>query len=116
MLEKRKKLTYYWHAKRGAGHSELQEIIDANPFEGKDSKSQHFFFLDSNPINPDLTSIEFLKSNSEEYKLINRVFYLFAPDGIGRSKLASKVERLLGVPTTARNRNTVNKLLLMTAK
>ncbi len=97
-------------------HSELKEIIDVNPFEGEDVKSQHFFFLSSTPTNPDLTIFESIKSDTEKYKLINRVFYLFAPDGIGRSKMALKVERILGVTTTARNRNTVNKLLLMSAQ
>jgi uncharacterized protein (DUF1697 family) len=97
-------------------HSELQEIIDANPFEGEDGRSQYFFFLESAPTNPDLTKIGSLKSDTEEYKLVNRVFYLFAPDGIGRSRLASRVERILGVTTTARNRNTVIKLLSMSAQ
>jgi len=35
---------------------------------------------------------------------------LHAPDGIGRSKLAAGLERLLGVPMTSRNWNTVMKL------
>lgn len=44
-----------------------------------------------------------LKFDSEEIALIDNVFYLHAPDGIGRSKLAARVERLLGVGATARN-------------
>jgi uncharacterized protein (DUF1697 family) len=39
---------------------------------------------------------------------------LHAPDGIGRSKLAAKIEKTLGVPTTARNWNSVTKLLRLT--
>jgi len=35
------------------------------------------------------------------------------PDGVGRSKLAAKVEKLLAVPVTARNWNTVSKLKQM---
>jgi len=38
------------------------------------------------------------------------VFYLHAPDGIGRSKLAASAERLLGVPLTARNWRTICKI------
>jgi uncharacterized protein (DUF1697 family) len=38
------------------------------------------------------------------------VFYLYAPDGIGISKLAANVERLLGVPMTDRNWRTVCKI------
>jgi hypothetical protein len=35
---------------------------------------------------------------------------LYAPDGIGRSKLAAAVEKCLGVPATARNRRTIGKI------
>ena len=37
------------------------------------------------------------------------VFYLYAPDGIGRLKLAA-AEKKIGVPSTARNLRTVVKL------
>ena len=47
---------------------------------------------------------------NEEFALAGRAFYLHAPSGIGRSKLAAKVEKLLGVATTARNLNSVNQL------
>jgi uncharacterized protein (DUF1697 family) len=60
-----------------------------------------------------MEKIEGLKSATEAYKLLGRVFYLHAPDGIGRSKLASAAEKKLGVTTTARNLNTVRKLLAM---
>jgi uncharacterized protein (DUF1697 family) len=36
-----------------------------------------------------------------------------APDGIGRSKLAANVEKLLGVSATSRNWRTVRKLIEM---
>jgi len=51
-----------------------------------------------------------LKFDSEEIALIDNVFYQHAPDGIGRSKLAARVERLLGVGATARNWRTVSKI------
>jgi uncharacterized protein (DUF1697 family) len=39
-----------------------------------------------------------------------RVCYFFAPEGIGRSKLAANLESCLGVAATGRNLNTVRKL------
>jgi uncharacterized protein (DUF1697 family) len=42
---------------------------------------------------------------------VSNVFYLHAPDGIGRSKLAGQVENALGVAVTARNWRTVEKLM-----
>jgi uncharacterized protein (DUF1697 family) len=49
---------------------------------------------------------------NERYALINKVFYLHAPDGIGRSKLAAK-DWGWSVVITARNWRTVSTLLSM---
>ena len=62
------------------------------------------------PESVDEERLNQLKSGTEEYALKRNVFYLHAPDGIGRSKLAAQVERCLGVAVTGRNLNTVNKL------
>ena len=70
----------------------------------------HFFFLESFPNTSNLEGLTAIKTDSEEFKLQNNIFYLYAPDGIGRSKLAAKVEQKLGVELTARNWNTVSKL------
>jgi len=51
-----------------------------------------------------------LKSDSEEIALFDNVFYLHAPDGMGRSKLAARVERLLGVGETTRNWRTESNI------
>lgn len=93
--------------------SELEEAIENNPFETENGKALHFFFLDTLPKQPDLEQLTSVKSTTEEFKLDKKVFYLYAPDGVGRSKLAAKVEHALGVPVTARNYNTVNKLMAM---
>jgi uncharacterized protein (DUF1697 family) len=44
---------------------------------------------------------------------MDQVFYLHAPAGIGRSKLAARVEQALGVAVTARNWRTVCKIMAM---
>ncbi|MEM7330387.1 MAG: DUF1697 domain-containing protein [Pseudomonadota bacterium] len=92
--------------------TELLAAIAANPYpEGADEpKSVHLFFL-AEPANPsDLPLLEDLKAATERYHLTERVLYLHAPDGIGRSKLAAKVERTLGVSMTARNLRTAVKV------
>jgi uncharacterized protein (DUF1697 family) len=91
----------------------LQDAIDNNPFKTKEGKILHFFFLESHPHKPDLDSLKAVKSKSEEFELKKNIFYLYAPDGIGRSTLAAKVEKSLGVAVTARNWNTVNRLTSM---
>lgn len=96
--------------------AELQSAIDRNPFADAttEPKTLHLWFLKEKPGEPNLAKIHELKSDSESFCLIERVFYLHAPDGIGRSRLAARVEKLVGAPATARNWRTVNKLLEMT--
>lgn len=93
--------------------AELETTIQQNPFSTEEGKTLHFFFLSEKPQSPDLDSIDTLKTSTESYELRDNTFYLLAPDGIARSKLAANVEKKLGVPTTARNWNTVSKVIAM---
>jgi len=94
---------------------ELEHAIAANPFrEGaKEPKSLHLWFLAREPVEPDLEALERVKAGSEHFKLDRKVFYLHAPEGIGRSRLAQRVEKSLGVDATSRNWRTVTKVLEM---
>ncbi len=96
-------------------NGEFQQAIDENPFPAAidDPKTLHCFFLAELPDAPDLTALTDLKLADEEFVLTGRMFYLHAPKGIGRSKLAQRAERLLGVPATARNWRTVCKIAEM---
>ena len=91
---------------------DIQKAMMANPFPEAESEPNtlHLGFLASKPANPDLEKIESLKTKSERFVLKGSVFYLHAPDGIGRSKLAASAEKLLGVPMTDRNWRTVCKI------
>ena len=90
---------------------ELKEIINATPYTNDDGKLLHYFLMQTTPDNPDLEMLEAVKIKTEKICLIDNVLYLFAPDGVGRSKLFSKVEKAMGLPVTARNQNTLKKLL-----
>ena len=91
----------------------LKSALAANPFPAaiENPKTLHLLFLSAIPTEVDIDGLEKLKSTSENFKLIEQVFYLHAPDGIGRSKLAARAEKLLGVPTTGRNWRTAQKIL-----
>lgn len=93
--------------------ADFKAAVLNNPFQTDVGKTVHFFFCEEEPtINYAL--LEELKATSEEYKLIDKVFYLYAPDGIGRSKLVEKMGKAFTkVTMTARNLNTINKLLEM---
>jgi uncharacterized protein (DUF1697 family) len=94
---------------------ELEEVVEANPFPQAESEpaTLHGYFLASIPARPDLNALESLRSKNERFDLRENVFYLHAPDGIGRSKLAANIERLLGVSMTGRNWRTVQKIVAM---
>jgi uncharacterized protein (DUF1697 family) len=73
----------------------------------------HLGFLSAPPPAPDIEGLARVQAPSEQFRLVGAVFYLYAPDGVGRSKLAASAERLLGVPMTDRNWRTVCKLAEM---
>lgn len=94
---------------------ELEAVVEAmqgNPFPEAETspKSLHLGFLTRAPAHPDLDKLEDLATNSERFRLVGPVFYLHAPDGVGRSRLAASAEKLLGVPMTARNWKTICKI------
>jgi uncharacterized protein (DUF1697 family) len=95
--------------------NDLQAAIHDNPFPEAISnpKSLHFFFLEKPAAKPNLQALDAAKATMENYRLTDRVFYLLAPAGVGRSKLAASAEKHLGVMTTARNYRTVEKLLAL---
>lgn len=92
---------------------QLEAIACANPFPAAiaEPKSLHVYFLAGQARAPNLAALDALKADNESYVLAEQAFYLHAPDGIGRSKLAEKVEKHLGVATTARNWRTVQTML-----
>jgi len=93
----------------------LESAVSGNPFPEvvENPQSLHLFFLAERLKKPDLKPLEALKTKTERFELRGTVFYLHTPDGFGRSKLAARAERLLGVETTARNWRTVTTLLEM---
>ena len=93
----------------------MASAIENNPFDTADGKALLFFFLISPPKSPDLAGLARLKSETEQFWLHDKVFYLYAPDGIGRSKLAAKADKYINASATARNWNTVSKLMTMVA-
>jgi uncharacterized protein (DUF1697 family) len=91
---------------------DIERAMTQNPFPEAETNPQalHVGFLASAPGHPNLKTLESLKRDSERFRLIENVFYLHAPEGVGRSKLAANAEKLLGVPMTDRNWSTVRKI------
>ncbi|MFD8226403.1 DUF1697 domain-containing protein [Streptomyces massasporeus] len=100
-------------------HAQLRAIAEACPFPAADlePKQLHVTYF-SAPVTPDrFAEIDQEAYLPEEFRLGDRVLYLYAPNGLGRSKLAehlSKPRITKGVIATTRNWNTVVKLVEMT--
>ncbi len=90
----------------------LDAVLADNPYRQSDDdpKSVHIFFLAKPVAGADLGALEAFRKGGEDFTLTDRAFYLFAPDGIGRSKLAAKIERYVPVQMTARNLRSVMKI------
>jgi len=96
---------------------EMAHAVRSNPFPeaAAEPKSLHLYFLAAAAKHPDLEALERLRKPDERFHFADSVFYLHAPDGIGRSKLAASAERRVGVPMTARNWRTVCSIMELAA-
>lgn len=87
----------------------FRRAVANNPYAEYEGKTVHFYFCKAAPaINHE--KLEKLTADTEAHELIGNVFYLHAPEGIGRSKLVANIEACLGVSVTGRNLNTISKL------
>ena len=91
----------------------LATALEANPFAAHvtEGKQLHMFFLDEPAPKYDETALRALAVENEDFALIGDIFYLFAPDGIGRSKLVEKMGPYFPKRMTARNLNSVKAIL-----
>lgn len=96
---------------------EMRAAIRANPFEKRTDIAPGKLlvtFLASSPDAGAENVLSELKGYPEELHLRGRELYIYFPNGAGKSKLPwSKLDKLVGCTGTARNWNSVTKLLAM---
>ncbi len=99
----------------------LNRVVEACPFPADDvaGKQLHAIFH-ADPIVADrYADIDQAAFLPEEFRIGDRVMYLYLPGGIGRSALAAALSkpaaRVKGILATGRNWNTVKALAQMTA-
>ena len=88
---------------------ELAEALTDHPFAGVAPKFVHVFFLRETP-EPDEATLRDLALPGDAWHIGPRRFTLHTPGGVGTSKLAERLPRLLPAPMTARNLNTLAAL------
>ncbi len=92
---------------------EIRTALENNPFKDTDPGRVQAGFMNKLPDNPDIEKMNTIKKESEEFSFSGRIFYLSAPEGIGKSKLASSCEKLIGTDMTMRNMRTVTHIAEM---
>lgn len=91
---------------------EWDRVIADNPYAQAEEKPKtvHAFILDDQPGKDRIAILRAKEAGSEEWMIAGDALYLHTPDGFGKSVLGNLVERVLKVPMTARNWNTVKAL------
>lgn len=93
--------------------AEWDELIARNPFAAAAANAPttvHAALLESSPKKESIERLRACAVSGEEIAVIEGVAYLHTPHGFGKSKLAEKFDKWIGVTNTARNWNTVLKL------
>ncbi len=92
---------------------ELASAIERNPIAEADEQPKRcqVSFLSGEPDRAAVERLEAADLAPERFEISGREVYAWHPEGLQRSKLARALGEGLGVSATARNWNTVKKLL-----
>ena len=96
--------------------SELRGVIARNPFatrRGLNPSKLLVSFLASDPGPEARDKVLRIQPDPEELRIDGRELYIYFPHGMGQSKLPPVLDRTLKTPATARNWNSVTRLLEM---
>jgi uncharacterized protein (DUF1697 family) len=90
--------------------AEMRAVLDANPFPQAEPKHTYAIFLDAAP--PPDALLHAVGQNGEQMRLGTREIFVHYASGMGRSKLRIPAAKA----GTARNMNTVAKLVAIASK
>ena len=92
---------------------EWRKVVAHNPFEGRssDGRQLHAAWLAGRPSQAAIDALRAIAVDGEALEVVGAVAYLHTPHGFGKSKFAARFDKGIGVENTARNWNTVLKLL-----
>jgi uncharacterized protein (DUF1697 family) len=92
--------------------AEWKKLIAANPFpDAAMGRHLHAAVLDNEPAQGAIEALRAYAVDGEDIRVIGKVAYLHTPHGFGPSKFAARFDKGIGVANTARNWNTVVKLM-----
>ena len=98
-------------------HAQLQAVVEASPFDGEaaDPRFYAVAFLEKSPPDSAFSGVQADAYAPEKWQLEGNELFILYANGQGRTKIASTFfDKQLQVASTARNWNTVLKLLELT--
>ena len=91
---------------------QVQAALDAHPFEVVEPKFSYVSFLTAEPTADALAKAQTYETFDDRWQVIGSEMHIRYADGAGRPQMKSDtIGRALGVAGTARNLNTVKKLI-----
>lgn len=94
---------------------EMEQVIVQNPFpitEKEDFKRWYVSFLPAEPSTESLEKLRIYENGPDQIRFVGREMYVLYEVSVSQSALFKiPFEKILGMPITARNWNTVNKLV-----
>lgn len=93
---------------------EWRKLVKNNPFPDAAAAVPKFVHAAVLAKKPEPRAVEAVRAfavKGEAIEVVDKVAYLHTPHGFGTSKLAERFDKTIGVPNTARNWNSVMKLL-----
>jgi uncharacterized protein (DUF1697 family) len=92
--------------------AQVRKALDAHPFEVTEPKYSYISFLTGKPTAAAITKAETYPTGEDQWRVIGSDLHIRYANGAGRPEMkADSIGRALKVPGTARNLNTVKKLL-----
>jgi uncharacterized protein (DUF1697 family) len=98
--------------------ADMQKVATLEPFGSADGEAKvHIAFLQGEPLTDGVKKVLALRGDGEDIRLHGRELYFkIAGKMMDSAMFRAPIEKLLGVPITIRNANTVRKLAAKTAE
>ncbi|GAA2084575.1 DUF1697 domain-containing protein [Aeromicrobium tamlense] len=95
--------------------AELRAALEAHPFEVVEKRFSYVTFLAAEPTAAAIAKARTFETRDDRWEVIGRELHIRYADGAGRPQMKdASIGRALAVPGTARNLNTVEKLIGLT--
>ena len=92
--------------------AELEKALDAHPFEVVQPKYSYVSFMAKPPTKAAITKARTVETGDDVWEVVGRDLHIRYADGAGHEQMrTSTILKALGEPATARNLNTVEKLI-----